>query len=179
MIHLALLRGINVGGKNRVEMARLRALFESLGCADVRTFIASGNVVFDDARASAQLRTLIESAISEEFGFDARIVLRERAPLVSLAESIPPTWKDDSTMRCYVMFLWEAVDRPAVVDELPIKPGIDDVVYAPGAVIWRVDRDKLTRSGMAKLPGTDLYQQMTIRNGNTVRKLADIMRTMS
>jgi uncharacterized protein (DUF1697 family) len=45
----------------------------------------SGNVVFDDSRPSAQLRTLIESAISEEFGFDARIVLRERAPLVSLA----------------------------------------------------------------------------------------------
>jgi len=58
-------------------------------------------MVFDDARASAQLRTLIESAISEEFGFDARIVPPERAPLVSLAESIPPTWKDDSTMRCY------------------------------------------------------------------------------
>ena len=179
MIQLALLRGINVGGKNRVEMARLRGLFESLGCGDVRSYIASGNVVFSDARAPAQLRTLIEPAISEEFGFDARIVLRERATLVALVESIPPTWTDDSTMRCYVMFLWETVDRPGVVDELPIKPGIDDVVYAPGAVVWRVDRDKVTRSGMVKLLSTDIYRQMTMRNINTVRKLADIMRTMS
>ncbi len=178
MIQLALLRGINVGGKNKVEMARLRALFESLGCADVRSYIASGNVVFNDARKPAQLRTLIESAMSEEFGFDARIVLRERATVVSLAESIPPTWNDDSTMRCYVMFLWETVDRPSVVDVLPIKPGIDDIAYVPGAVVWRVDRDKLTRSGMAKLPSTELYRQMTIRNSNTVRTLADIMRTM-
>lgn len=175
MIYLALLRGINVGGKNKVEMARLKTLFESIGSRDVRTYINSGNVVFADDRAVAKLRTLIEKAITSEFGFEVRVVLRDREALIAVAESIP-TWKDDATMRCDVMFLWDEADRPSVLEQLTVKQDIDDVEYVPGAVIWRVDRDKLTRSGMMKLPGDDLYQQMTIRNCNTVRKLADIMR---
>ena len=79
-------------------------------------------------------------------------------------------------MRCYVMFLWEEADEPTVLDRLTIKKDIDDVKYVPGAVIWRVDRDKVTRSGMAKLTSDDLYREMTIRSCNTVRKLADMMR---
>jgi uncharacterized protein (DUF1697 family) len=177
MIHVALLRGINVGGKNKVEMARLKRLFESIGCRGVRTYINSGNVIFADDRPPATVRTSIEDAIVAEFGFPVRIVLRDRDSMVSLVESIPEAWRDDVTMRCYVMFLWEEFDEPTVLDRLRIKQEIDDVTYVPGAVVWRVDRDKLTRSGMAKLPGDALYQAMTIRNSTTVRKLAEMMRT--
>lgn len=176
MIQLALLRGVNVGGKNKVKMAQLKALFESIGCSNVRTYINSGNVVFADDRRPKKLRPLIEQAIAEEFGFPVGVVLRDLDSLVSVAESIPTSWKDDATMRCYVMFLWEHADKPTVLDRLTIKRDIDDVRYVPGAVIWRVDRDKLTRSGMMKLPSDDLYREMTIRNCNTVRKLADMMR---
>ncbi len=176
MSYLALLRGINVGGKNKVEMARLKTLFESIGCGDVRTYINSGNVIFTIDRVAARLRDSIERAIAKEFGFDVRVVLRDLDSLVSVAESIPKSWKDDATMRCYVMFLWEEADEPTVLERLTIKEDIDDVKYVPGAVIWRVDRDKLTRSGMMKLTSDDLYQELTIRNCNTVRKLADMMR---
>ena len=77
MTYLALLRGINVGGKNKVEMARLKTLFESIGCSDVRTYINSGNVIFTNGRVAARLRTSIEKAIAQEFGFDVRVVLRD------------------------------------------------------------------------------------------------------
>jgi uncharacterized protein (DUF1697 family) len=173
--YLVLLRGINVGGKNKVEMARLRALFESIGLRDVRTYINSGNVIFADGRGAAKLRTLLEQSIATEFGFPVAVVIRDLESVVSLANSIPASWKDDATMRCYVMFLWESADKPAVLDRLTIKPGIDDVKYLPGAVIWRVDRSALTRSGMMKLTSDDLYQQLTIRNCNTVRRLAEMM----
>jgi uncharacterized protein (DUF1697 family) len=73
------------------------------------------------------------------------------------------------------MFLWEDVDDPSVLDLLTIKDGIDDVKYLPGTVVWRVDRDVLTRSGMMRLTSDNLYKRMTIRNVNTVRKLADLM----
>jgi len=175
VIYLALLRGINVGGKNKVEMARLRTVFESLGFTQVRTFINSGNVIFSDDRDPSNLRTLIEKAIAEEFGFPVRVVLRDLDSVVKVAKSIPAAWKDDATMRCYVMFLWEEADKPTVLDRLTIKEDIDDVRYVSGAVIWRVDRDNLTKSGMAKLTSHELYQAMTIRNCNTVRKLADLM----
>ena len=73
------------------------------------------------------------------------------------------------------MFLWEDVDDPGALDRVTVKEGIDDVVYHPGAIVWRVDRKVLTRSGMMRLTSEDLYKQMTIRNVNTVRKLADMM----
>jgi len=92
-----------------------------------------------------------------------------------LTKAIPVTWKEDSTMRCYVMFLWEEVDDPSVLDQVTIKDDLDDVKFVPGAIIWRVDRDVLNRSGMMRLTSDDLYKQMTIRNVNTVRKLADMM----
>lgn len=175
MIYLALLRGINVGGKNKVEMSRLKTTFEALGLTGVRTYINSGNVIFGDKRRKpAKLTSLLEEAIATDFGFPVKVLVREREAMASVAEAIPPSWKDDSTMRCYVMFLWGAVDEPAVVEGLTIKEDIDDVQYVPGAIIWRVDRDNLNRSGMMKVPSSDLYQSMTIRNCNTVRKLAEM-----
>jgi len=177
VIYVALLRGINVGGKNKVEMARLKQVFESIGVGDVRTYINSGNVIFVDDREAMKLRTLIEKAIAKEFGFSVRVVLRDLDSMSAVVKAIPAAWKDDATMRCYVMFLWEEVDdKRNVLKRLTIKEGLDDVKYVPGAVIWRVDRDNLTRSGMMKLTSDELYQQMTIRNCNTVRKLADMMR---
>lgn len=175
MNYLALLRGINVGGKNKVEMARLKEMFESIGATEVRTYINSGNVIFEHDRKPARLRTAIEKAIEAEFGFEVRIVLRNRDEVTSLAKAIPASWKEDPTMRCYVMFLWEDIDDPLVLDEVTIKDGLDDVKYLPGAIVWRVDRDVLTRSGMMRLASHDLYKQMTIRNVNTVRKLAEMM----
>jgi uncharacterized protein (DUF1697 family) len=175
MMYLALLRGVNVGGKNKVEMSRLKTVFESIGATEVRTYINSGNVIFEHDGAPTRLRAAIEKAIKAEFGFEVRIVLRTVDDVKSLTKAIPAAWKEDATMRCYVMFLWEDVDDPSVIDQLTIKDDIDDVKYEPGTIVWRVDRDVLTRSGMMRLASDDLYKRMTIRNVKTVRKLADLM----
>jgi uncharacterized protein (DUF1697 family) len=176
MTFVALLRGINVGGKNKVEMTRLKTTFEGIGLTDVRTYINSGNVIFTSRRRKpASLIPLIEEAITGEFGFPVKVVLRDLDNMKAVVDAIPPSWKDDSMMRCYVMFLWEEFDEPAVLEQLTIKDGIDDVKYVPGAIIWRVDRDILTRSGMARLPSHDVYRSITIRNANTVRKLFELM----
>jgi uncharacterized protein (DUF1697 family) len=175
MIYLALLRGINVGGKNKVDMARLKEMFESIGATEVRTHINSGNVIFEHKHARKRLRAAIESLIEDTFGFPVRIVLRDLEEVKSLAKAIPASWKEDSTMRCYVIFLWEEVDDPSILDRITIKEGLDDVKYLPGAIVWRVDRAVLTRSGMMRLINDELYKLVTIRNVNTVRKLAEMM----
>jgi uncharacterized protein (DUF1697 family) len=174
-MYLVLLRGINVGGKNKVEMSRLKTMFESIGATEVRTYINSGNVIFEHDGAPTRLGAAIEKAIEAEFGFEVRIVLRTADDVKSLTKAIPAAWKEDSTMRCYVMFLWDDVDDPSVLDLLTIKDGIDDVKYVPGTIVWRVDRDVLTRSGMMRLTSDKLYKRMTIRNVNTVRKLTELM----
>ncbi|HEX2160520.1 MAG TPA: DUF1697 domain-containing protein [Thermoleophilaceae bacterium] len=173
MVFVALLRGVNVGGKNRVEMARLRESFERLGFEDVRTYINSGNVIFRyDGTADPET---IERALAEEFGFEIRVTLRDKPSIDAVAAALPDDWVNDDTMKCDVMFLWDGVDSHAALEDLTVKPGIDEVKPVEGALIWRVDRPAVTRSGLMKVAGSDLYKSMTVRNCNTLRKLAALM----
>ncbi len=110
--------------------------------------------------------------VSESF---TGMLLRDQPGMAEVAKSLPDSWVNDKNMKCDVMFLWEDIDGEDILEELPLEPGVADVRYVRGAVIWRVDRVDLSRSGMNRLIGTKLYQQMTIRNCNTARKIIEIM----
>jgi uncharacterized protein (DUF1697 family) len=176
VIRLALLRGINVGGKNRVDMAALRATFAGVGIDGARTYINTGNVIFRDERTEDTLARIIEAAIEDDFGFAVSVLVRDMEAILAIEQAIPDTWANDSSMKCDVLLLWDDVDRPDIVADLPARADVDELVYVPGAVIWRVDRDDATKSGMPRLVGTDVYKRMTVRNCNTVRRLAQMMR---
>ncbi|RAU97933.1 DUF1697 domain-containing protein [Paenibacillus sp. YN15] len=191
MIYVALLRGINVGGNNKVDMKRLKAAFEQAGMRQVVTYINSGNIVFSwDAEEAASGRSLsgeqeqelkrklagiLEEAILREFNLPIRVVIRSLKDIREVIRHLPEAWTNDDTMRSDVLFLWAEADAPEVLDELKFKPEIDRVLYAPGAVLWSVDRANATRSGMQKLIGTKLYGLMTVRNVNTTRKIHQLM----
>ncbi|MGH2788243.1 MAG: DUF1697 domain-containing protein [Actinomycetota bacterium] len=176
MTYLALLRGVNVGGKNKVEMKQLKTVFEEAGMTSVKTYINSGNVIFSTTlRGRPRLVRLLEGAIAQRFGFRIDVLLRDVKSMKAVVKALPTHWTNDKTMKCDVMFLRDDVDRPSILKQLPFKPELEDVRYAPGAVIWRVDRKNVTRSGMMRLVGTPLYKRMTIRNSNTTRKLLELM----
>jgi uncharacterized protein (DUF1697 family) len=176
VIYVALLRGINVGGKNKVEMAKLKATFEKAEMSNVTTYINSGNVVFrDNRRKPATIASALEKAIEKDLGLPIRVLIRDLPAIKKVIKALPAAWTNDASMKCDVMFLWEGFDRKSILKELKIKPEIEEVVYVPGAIFWRIDRPNVTRSGMIKIVGTDLYKGMTIRNCNTVRKLAEMM----
>lgn len=174
--YVALLRGINVGGKNKIDMKQLKAVFEHAGMTSVRTYINSGNVIFGTTlRGRAQLEQRLEKAIARRFGFKVDVLLRDLRTMRALVKAIPRGWTDDATTRCYVMFLWDDVARPSVLKQVTFKPEMEDVCYVAEAIVWRVDRKNITRSGMTKLVRAPLYKQMTIRNVNTTRKLLQLM----
>lgn len=175
MIYVALLRGINVGGKNKVDMGRLKETFEQTGAGSVRTYINSGNVIFTDDRSADELAPTLETAIEDEFGFFVKVLLRNHPNISSVVDAIPDHWVNDKTERTDVWFLWEDFDSPDVVDQLKPKDGIDEIIYVDGAVVWRADGTQLTRSGRGKVIGTKLYKSLTARNVNTVRKIHDLM----
>ncbi|MFN2525135.1 MAG: DUF1697 domain-containing protein [Actinomycetota bacterium] len=176
MVYLALLRGINVGGRNKVEMKALKAVFEKAGMSDVRTYINSGNVIFSSsARGKRRLAQVLERAIARHFGFNVDVLVRDLTSMRAVVKALPKDWKNDQTTRCYVMFLWDDVARPSVVKQLQIKPEIEDVRYASGALLWRVGQKDVTRSGMMRVAGMPLYKRMTIRNCNTTRNLLELM----
>lgn len=179
MTYVALLRGINVGGNNKVDMKQLKMVFEELGFTNVKTYINSGNVIFQTkSQAKEKLTQSLEKAIEKEFGFSVKVVIRTFKEIKQVVEILPSSWLNNDTMKCDVMFLWPAVDSPKVIKELIIKDDIDEVMYMPGTILWRVDRDKVTRSGIMKLVGTKLYAQMTIRNCNTAKKLYQLMQEL-
>lgn len=171
--HVALLRGINVGGKNMVPMAKLKAHFESLGLSNVTTYINSGNVIFDSGTPVTAGE--LEKAFAEHFGFAAPILLRSRDDLLELVSHIPPGWLNDAEQRTEVLFLWDEYHGEESLDLLPTREGVDHVIYATGAVVWNYLRQDRNRTGLGRLAGSPLYRRMTARNVNTVRKLAESM----
>lgn len=128
-VYVALLRGVNVGGRGKLEMAELKRAFESLGCGDVRTYINSGNVVFRDRRAASTLARLAEEAV----GF--RIALRTLEQMRELVASIPDDWATNSEQKTDVAFLLDAPEQAvwhALRKDLKPREGIE--VDAPATV---------------------------------------------
>lgn len=180
MIYLALLRGINVGGKNKIAMPALRDTFERLGFDSVTTYINSGNVVFsDDGGDDPAISRDIEAAIRRDFDLDIRIVLRDLPTVRGVIDALPETWVNDATTTANVLFLYREIDGPELLEQIVVRPEFDEVEYASGALLWRVDKAVLAKSGMMRLAGTPLYRQMTVRNVNTTRKVADIMNRLA
>ncbi|HHV85426.1 MAG TPA: DUF1697 domain-containing protein [Petrimonas sp.] len=175
MIYVGLLRGINVGGNNKVEMKKLKTTFESLGFTNVITHINSGNIIFEsNSIQQGNITAKVEKAIKNDFQLDLNVLVKDINSIVRIFENLPATWVKDKTMRTDVMFLWEKFDFPEVIEKLRTNP-VDNIKYVPGALLWNVEGENYSKSGMLNLMGTDLYRNMTIRNVNTFRKIHQIM----
>ncbi len=176
MTYVAFLRGVNVGGKGIVSMAAIKEALVALGLSDVRTYINSGNVIFS-TRAAQQLTARIEKALEQHTGMAIKVLVMDHKTLKKMVDAIPRNWVDDKTMRTYVLLLWKELDDRRILDRLPIKPGVDELRYTPGAVVWRVDRENVGRSQMNRIVGTPLYKNITVRSANTMRKLNELTAT--
>ena len=178
MTYVAFLRGVNVGGKSIVSMAAIKEALVALGLPDVRTYINSGNVIFSTRASDAQrLSGRIEKALEQHTRMAIKVLVIDHKTLKTMVDAIPRNWVDDKTMRTYVLLLWKELDDRTILDRLPIKPGIDELRYTSGAVVWRVDRENVGRSQMNRIVGTPMYKQITIRSANTMRKLSELTAT--
>jgi uncharacterized protein (DUF1697 family) len=176
MRYVALLRGINVGGKSLVRMADLKECVEELGYDDVSTFIASGNVLFATSeRDAAKLESTLEEALERRFNLPIAVVVRSRAELGRVVDAIPSSWIGNERLRVYVAFLRRALDGRKLARELQPREGVDELVATKSALIWATRRDALTRSGMQKITAVAAYKDMTLRNLNTTLKLRELL----
>lgn len=157
-----------------VEMAKLKQVFEKLGFERVSTYINSGNVIFSSK--SAPMATDLEKVLKKTFGFAIAVVVRDAASMTKVAKAIPKGWDNDSAVRTDVLFLWDEYNKKSSLALIDPHPEADKLKYVDGAIIWHVNRKFLSKSGMKKFIGTPLYKNMTARNVNTVRKLAELMK---
>lgn len=177
MVYVALLRGINVGGKNKIDMKLLKETFVRTGMQSVTTYINSGNVIFTDMKhTKTEITDLLEAAIFRGFQLNIKFLIRSLNDFEHIMKVLPEAWKNDKDMRSDVLFLWEEFDRETVINELNIKPEVDTVMYVLGAILWTLDKVNITKSGLNKFIGTDVYKKMTARNVNTTRKIYEIMK---
>lgn len=172
--YVALLRGINLGARNRIAMADLRALLESLGAEDVETYVQSGNVVFKSADGPEALSAAIEQGIRDELGLDVTVLVRTRQQLQKLVASNPFAKGGRQSNNLHVTFLAEKPDRARVrgLDQERAEPdefrvvGPEVYLHCPAGY----GRSKLTNAYFEKQLGV----AATTRNWKAVTNLAEL-----
>lgn len=172
--YIALLRAINVGGHNIVRMDFLRQLFESLGFANVETFIASGNVVFETRSKNAQaLARLIEKSLREALGYEVATFIRTDAELAAIASYKPFSQSDlDGAAALNIAFLADGLDDKSSQKLLALRTDIDDFHVQGREIYWLCRRkqsgSKISNAVLDRAVG----QKSTLRGANTVKKMA-------
>jgi len=175
--YVALLRGINVGGRNRILMADLAACFESAGFEDVRTYIQSGNVVFRSVeRERAELIGAIERMLGEAFSYSATIEIRDREEMRALVAAAPSGFGTEPERYRYdVLFLMPPLSPDEALAALVIKDGVDAAWVGPGVVYASRLTERASQSGLSRIASHPFYKRMTIRNWNTTTRLRSMM----
>ena len=176
--YVILLRGINVGGKNKVPMAELRACLDELGFTNVRTYIASGNVLASSKLGATAARERIEAELSERFRLDTdllRVLVLTPEKLRAIVEDRPEGFGDDpDTFHSDVIFLMDITPEQAMTVFQP-REGVDEVWPGAGVVYSQRLSAERTKSRLGRIVGTKPYKSMTIRNWRTTTRLLDML----
>ncbi|MFT4245560.1 MAG: DUF1697 domain-containing protein [Micrococcaceae bacterium] len=172
--YIALLRGINAGGKRRVPMADLRKLVEELGYSKVKTYINSGNVLFKANEAPTA--EVLTKELTAHFGFEIPTLVLNEAAFKQIVKAVPADWQNDyQKHKSDICFLFPEIDSPEIIQQIGGNNEIETIRYVKGAVLSNLLRKNQPKSSLFKLIRTPLYQQMTVRNITTVRKLASLI----
>jgi uncharacterized protein (DUF1697 family) len=176
--YLVLLRGINVGGKNKVPMAVLRELLETHGHTNVSTYIASGNVILTSDRSAAAIKRELEAALPETFKLDSEqiaVLVLTLAQLRSVVRKRPKGFGDHpDTYHSDAVFLM-GIDATTAMQVFDPRPGVDEVWPGPGVIYSQRLSAERTKSRLGKIVGTPPYKSMTIRSWQTTLALLDRM----
>lgn len=178
MRYVALLRGINVGGNNKVSMSELRDCFEKLGFTNVSTYINSGNIFFDtDERDAVKLVEACENAIEQTFGFVVVVMVISKTDYAEALQNAPSWWADGTEgTRNDALFVIPPTTAKEVIDELNKKTSTVDRLAPHGQVIfWTLPMAAYNKSVVPKIIGTPIYKRVTMRSSTTARKLQDLM----
>ena len=168
--YIAFLRGINVG-KIRIKMADLRAAFEKMGCQEVKTFLQSGNIVFNSEKKITELKSILEKGLTETFNYEAYVLLYKYETLADFIANYP--MEKEEGWHNYVVFVEDdstfeelkKIAEEAGEEKARIKMG-DGVIY------WKVKKGNSLSTPFSKFLAKKKYKSMTtVRNMNTLGKV--------
>lgn len=154
----------------------MRTCFEENGFEDVSTYIQSGNILFkSEETQNEKLEETLEAVLSKDFNYKSRVLVRSYPQMEIILQQVPDEWKDDHDLRCYIAFIKEPTTAKQAMMEVEVREGIDSIKAGNGVLYLSTLMSGLTRSRFSRLVGKSIYQEMTIRNYNTIRKIAKLM----
>lgn len=167
--YAVLLRGVNVGGVT-MKMADLRATLEQTGLRDVKTLLASGNAVVTATKDPADVKGMVETALRQDFGYDAWVIVLTVDRLSELSAAVPYP-ADDPGVHAYVTFCTD----PDILEELFAlgnAAGQEQVRLGPEAVAWTALKGATLESGLSRATAKPRYKSTTTtRNLRTLDKI--------
>jgi uncharacterized protein (DUF1697 family) len=176
--YIAFLRGINVGGKNKVSMPELKTLFEQNGFVDVMTYINSGNVIFASEKTNTEkIKKECELFIAGKFHFKIPVTIISAADLSEALDNAPSWWNTDENSKHNAIFVIPPVTVNEVFEQVgTIKPEYEKVDYYERVIFWSAPIETFSKTRWSKVVGTSIYDSITIRNANTVNKLIQLIK---
>jgi uncharacterized protein (DUF1697 family) len=176
--YLILLRGINVGGRNKVPMAALRELLESHGHTKVSTYIASGNVILSSDQSAAAIKRELEEALPKTFKLDSELVavlVLTLAELRAVVRERPKGFGDQpDTYNSDAIFLM-GIDAATAMKVFDPRPGVDEIWPGTSVIYSQRLSAQRTKSRLNKIMGTPAYKSMTIRSWTTTIALLECL----
>lgn len=179
MEYVALLRGINVGGNNKVVMSELRAQIAAAGFGHVRTYINSGNLLFEaeDDAPREDVAQAVEDILARHYDFPIRLALLTAQDYLAQLDELPDWWHGEVARRD-ALFYTRGLDRHHVRERIEaMELGDEAVHFGEHAVFWgKFDEKSFLKTAYHKrLLREEFYRQVTIRSGSTVEKIAALL----
>ena len=174
--YVALLRGINVGGRNPSCMPELVACFGDAGFEDVSTYLQSGNVLFNaDHEKAPKLEAKVEAMLEERFGTPLLVVIRSRDELAKTIDAAPAD-HGSPKLRSDVFFLKHPLTADEALAEMPeLREGVDAVAPGPDAIYFSRVAANATKTRIQKFMAMPVFQQITVRNWRTSTRLLEML----
>lgn len=174
--YIALLRGINVSGKNKISMEQLKSCFTEQGFADVLTYLNSGNVIFSiDENDEIVLANKIKIMIQKNFDLDIPVFVILQENLVDLLNKAPDWWgTDDNDLYDNLIFVMPPYTAEAIAEKIgePTQE-LEKICICDNFIFWSFDRKKYAKANWwKKTASVGVGEFITIRNANTLRKIA-------
>lgn len=174
--YVALLRGINVGGRNPISMPDLAECFRAAGYEDVRTHLQSGNVLFaSGSRSGVELEDALERMLQQQFGVPIPTVVRSRDELHATVASAPAD-HGSTHRRSDVFFLKHPLTAATVMAQMPeLREGVDSIAPGPGALYFSRSAAQARKTRITRLMSMPVFQQMTVRSWRTTTRLLELL----
>jgi uncharacterized protein (DUF1697 family) len=175
--YVVFIRGINVGGKNKIPMASLKECLEQLGFSSVSTYIASGNVVLESDKRPDEIRTRIEEVLPERFRLDdelVRVLVLTLDQLHAVIANKPEGFGEQPEKHHSDVIFLIGIDAAGVIPLFRTRDGVDRVWPGKGVVYSQRLSAQRTKSRLKEIMATPEYKFMTIRNWRTTTKLLEI-----